>query len=84
MNASRRCSLAEAARTNVACAARAGVEAGISKRRGANNDDRACGVRPERCEWAAKRDKSLNNGVRTWWYRSEGTSPDRYGNASAG
>ena len=50
MKASRRCSVADADRTKVACASIAGAEAGISNINGANNEDNACGVRPERWE----------------------------------
>jgi hypothetical protein len=32
----------------VACASIAGADAGMSNTRGANNEDKACGVRPER------------------------------------
>jgi hypothetical protein len=50
MKARRRCSVAEADRTNVACASIAGAEAGISNINGANREDNAWGVRPERWE----------------------------------
>jgi hypothetical protein len=48
MKARSRCSVAKADRTNVACASIAGAEAGISKINGANREDNAWGVRPER------------------------------------
>jgi len=50
MKAKSRCSVAEADRTKVACASIAGADAGISNISGANRDDSACGVRPERWE----------------------------------
>ena len=55
--------MAEADRTNVACASIAGAEAGISNINGAIREDNACGVRPERWEWAAKRERSWKRGV---------------------
>lgn len=50
IEASSRCSVAHAERTKMAWDVRAVVEVGVSKRRGAKRDERACGVRPERWE----------------------------------
>lgn len=49
--------MALAARTNVVCDVRAGKETGMLKTRGANREERACGVRPDKCEWAVKRER---------------------------
>jgi hypothetical protein len=54
--------VAYAARTKAVCETKHGVEVGMSKSRGENREDSACGVRPLRWECAANRDNSEKSG----------------------
>ncbi len=54
--------MAYAARTKAVCETKHGVEVGMSKSRGENREDSACGVRPLRWECAANRDRSEKSG----------------------
>jgi hypothetical protein len=56
----------------------------MSNRRGAKREERAWGVSPERCEWAASRLRRRNSGERIDEYAWGTTSEARKGNASEG
>jgi hypothetical protein len=72
-----RCSVAEAARTYEAWATRQGELVGMSKKKGAKREDRACGVKPDKCECAANRESRERRGVTIMWYTLAGTIADR-------
>lgn len=49
----------------------------MSKKNGAKREDNACGVKPDKWEYAAKRERRDKSGETTIWYTSEGTSAER-------